>query len=102
MGRMWTRVFASIVCVAALAAVPSSAASRDETPRIVALGDSLTSGRGIGVDKAYPAVLQSRLEENGYDYQVINAGVSGDTSSRALRRFREVLDARVKILIVAL
>jgi acyl-CoA thioesterase-1 len=98
--------------LAGLATWPASAApqsepvphglSRAESPRIVALGDSLTSGRGIGVDKAYPSVLQSRLEENGYHYQVINAGVSGDTSSRALRRFRDVLDDRVKILIVAL
>jgi acyl-CoA thioesterase I len=96
----------TVVLLAGLAASPASGAAQDkapsESPRIVALGDSLTSGRGIGVDKAYPAVLQGRLEDTGYHYQVINAGVSGDTSSRALRRFRDTLDASVKILIVAL
>ena len=47
-------------------------------------------------------VLQARLDEGGYDYEVINAGVSGDTTARALRRYREALRGDVKILIVAL
>lgn len=92
----------SVLVLAAIVALPSAAAERADTPRIVALGDSLTSGRGIGEAQAYPAVLQERLEENGYHYQVINAGVSGDTSGRALRRYRDLLDGSVKILIVAL
>jgi acyl-CoA thioesterase-1 len=109
---MGTRTFLSAVLFAALAALPASAGpqaenvahglSRAESLRIVALGDSLTSGRGIGVDKAYPAVLQNWLDDDGYHYDVINGGVSGDTSARALRRYRELLDRSVKILIVAL
>jgi acyl-CoA thioesterase-1 len=83
-------------------ALPVLAAARADAPRIVALGDSLTSGRGIGTADAYPAVLQDRLEDDGYNYQVINAGVSGDTSARALRRYRDALDGDVKVLIVAL
>jgi acyl-CoA thioesterase-1 len=90
------------VALAVIIAWPSAATEGADTPRIVALGDSLTSGRGIGKGEAYPAVLQGRLEENGYRYEVINAGVSGDTSGRALRRYRDVLDGSVKILIVAL
>ena len=82
-------------------AVPAIAA-RGGTPLIVALGDSLTSGRGIGKDEAYPAVLQERLEDGGYNYRVVNAGVSGDTTGRALRRYRDALDGDVKVLIVAL
>jgi acyl-CoA thioesterase-1 len=76
-------------------------ASQDR-PLIVALGDSLTSGRGIGKADAYPAVLQGRLADGGYDYHVVNAGVSGDTTARALRRYRDALDGDVKVLIVAL
>jgi len=112
MRRMSTRTLLLIGLLTGLAASPAFAAPQDETiahgsaraetPRIVALGDSLTSGRGIGADKAYPAVLQSRLEDNGYHYNVLNAGVSGDTSARALRRYRDVLDDSVKVLIVAL
>jgi acyl-CoA thioesterase-1 len=80
----------------------SATAARGGTPLIVALGDSLTSGRGIGKDEAYPAVLQERLEDGGYNYRVVNAGVSGDTTGRALRRYRDALDGDVKVLIVAL
>ncbi len=76
--------------------------ARDNAPRIVALGDSLTSGRGIGKADAYPAVLQERLEDDGYTYQMVNAGVSGDTTGRALRRFQDALVGDVRILIVAL
>ena len=97
-----SRWLLSVVALAAIVAWPSAATEGADPPRIVALGDSLTSGRGIGKADAYPAVLQGRLEENGYRYQVINAGVSGDTSGRALRRYRDVLDGSVKILIVAL
>jgi acyl-CoA thioesterase-1 len=81
-------------------AVPATAAER--SPRIVTLGDSLTSGRGIGKASAYPAVLQQRLEDAGYDYHVVNAGVSGDTTAGALRRFRDALDGDVRILVIAL
>src|ERR1700704_5901002 len=85
-----------------VAALTVPATAREDAPRIVALGDSLTSGRGIGKAAAYPAALQGRLEDGGYHYQVVNAGVSGDTTTRALRRYRDVLDGHVKILIVAL
>jgi acyl-CoA thioesterase-1 len=81
---------------------PASGGPQPPVPKIVALGDSLTSGHGIGAADAYPAVLQQRLDENGYHYQVVNAGVSGDTSARALRRYEEALDGDVRILIVAL
>ena len=90
-----------LVAVVTALAVPATTA-REDAPRIVALGDSLTSGRGIGTDEAYPAVLQERLVDGGYNYHVVNAGVSGDTTSRALRRYREALDGDVKVLIVAL
>jgi acyl-CoA thioesterase I len=91
-----------MVCLAVAGAfgVPPAAA-RHVGPRIVALGDSLTSGRGIGKALAYPAVLQEQLEQNGYDYEVINAGVSGDTTTGALRRLDDALAGDVRILIVA-
>jgi acyl-CoA thioesterase-1 len=93
---------ARVLVLATVTALGLSAAARGETPRIVALGDSLTSGRGIGSARAYPAVLQSRLDDGGYDYEVVNAGVSGDTTARALRRYRDALRGDVKILIIAL
>jgi acyl-CoA thioesterase-1 len=91
-----------LVLLAVLAVSIPSAAAGDEAPRIVVLGDSLTSGHGIGIADAYPALLQARLDDGGYRYQVINAGVSGDTSGRALRRYQQALEGDVKILILAL
>lgn len=73
-----------------------------DRPRIVALGDSLTSGHGIGVAKAFPAVLQHRLDAAGYDLTMVNAGVSGDTSSRARARATAALRGDVRVLVLAL
>ena len=98
--KTFVLLFLSLAAASSLLAAP--AAPPEDRPRIVALGDSLTSGRGIGVADAYPAVLQERLDDSGYQYRVVNAGVSGDTTSRALRRYREALDGDVKILILAL
>lgn len=76
---------------------------RSAQPKIVALGDSLTAGLGIGLDEAYPAVLQKLLDDGGYRYEVVNAGVSGDTSAGGIRRLDWVLEGRdVEILILAL
>src|SRR5206468_3676015 len=68
----------------------------------VALGDSLTSGRGIGVDRAYPAALQQRLDAQGLEFTMVNAGISGDTSAGGVRRLERALDGDVRVLIVAL
>ena len=76
--------------------------SKGTRPKIVALGDSLTAGLGLDVDEAYPAVLQDRIDEAGYGYEVVNAGVSGDTTAGGLSRVDWVLEGDVRILILAL
>lgn len=58
---------------------------------IVAVGDSLTAGLGVAEDQAYPAQLANRLKADGYAFAVVNAGVSGETSSGALSRIQWVL-----------
>jgi acyl-CoA thioesterase I len=85
------------------AAAPATvAADAGARPRIVALGDSLTAGLGLPADEAYPALIQQRIAQEGYRADVINAGVSGDTSAGGLRRLDWALDGDVRILIVAL
>lgn len=74
----------------------------DERLRIVALGDSLTAGLGVTPEESYPSRLQQRLNEKGYPYRVINAGVSGDTTAGALRRLNWVLQSRPSIVIIEL
>ena len=71
-------------------------------PRIVALGDSLTAGLGLPDTQAYPALLQKKLDAQSYAYEVVNAGVSGDTSAGGLRRLDWALEGDVRVLIVAL
>lgn len=55
------------------------------------LGTSLTAGLGLEPEHAYPAILQEKLDSAGLGYEVINAGVSGETSSALLRRTEWVL-----------
>ena len=69
---------------------------------VVALGDSLTAGLGVAADEAFPARLQARLRAEGYDYRVVNAGVSGDTTAGGLRRVDWALHAHPDVVIVAL
>jgi len=76
--------------------------SRITWPRIVAFGDSLTAGLGVSLDEAYPAQLQRRLEELGYHYQVMNAGVSGETTAGGLRRVEWILKSHPDIVILEL
>jgi acyl-CoA thioesterase-1 len=84
----------------AVAATPAATDSR--RPRIVCLGDSLTAGYGLEPREAWPALLQARLRTAGYDYEIVNAGVSGDTTAGGLRRLEWSLDGDVRILVVAL
>ncbi len=69
---------------------------------IVAFGDSLTAGYGVAPDEAYPALLATRLRTEGYRYQVINAGVSGDTTAGGLRRVDWTLKLRPEIVLLEL
>ncbi len=77
-------------------------AERQDRPRIVVLGDSLTAGLGLPIDEAYPALLQRRVTEKGWNYEVVNAGVSGDTSAGGLARLDWALAGDVRILVLAL
>jgi len=69
---------------------------------VVALGDSLTAGLGLSPGQAYPAILQHKIDAAGYRFEVVNAGVSGDTTAGGLSRLDWSLDGEVRILIVAL
>jgi acyl-CoA thioesterase-1 len=77
-------------------------AAATAAPRIVILGDSLTAGLGLPVERSYPALLGERLKAEGLSYDVVNAGVSGDTSAGGLTRLDWALSGDVRILVVAL
>lgn len=67
---------------------------------IIALGNSLTAGLGVAEEDSWPALLEKKLREEGYNWQVINAGISGETSSGALRRIQWILSRDPNIVIL--
>jgi acyl-CoA thioesterase-1 len=71
-------------------------------PRIVFLGDSLTAGYGLAPHQSVPSLIQARINQAGLDFEVLNAGVSGDTSAGGLSRLQWSLSGDVKILVVEL
>lgn len=81
---------------------PAGVQSTSSLPKIVAFGDSLTAGLGLSAQETYPALLQQRLKQDGYNYEVINSGVSGDTSAGGVRRLDWALDGDVRFLILEL
>ncbi len=83
----------------AATATPEAPAT-DNPITIVAVGDSLTEGLGLDEREAYPAQLEQRLRDDGYNVNVINAGVSGETSSGARSRLDWVLQAKPDIVIL--
>ena len=74
-----------------------------DKPKIIAFGDSLTAGFGLTEKESYPYLLQEKLKKEDFDYEVVNAGVSGDTSIGGLERVDWVLgQENVRILILEL
>lgn len=73
-----------------------------DRPRIVFLGDSLTAGYGLEQSQAVPALIQARLQKENYPFEVVNAGVSGDTSAGGLSRLEWSLSGDVRILVLEL
>ena len=81
----------------------ASPAPVENVPKIVAFGDSLTAGYGLEPQQSYPALLQKMLDADGFKYEVVNAGVSGDTSAGGVRRLDWSLDAgNVRFVILEL
>jgi acyl-CoA thioesterase-1 len=88
------------VAFAVVLAAASPAAAR--TIRLVVLGDSLTAGLGLPPGKAFPDRLQAALRARGWDVDVLNAGVSGDTAADGLARYDWAVPANADALIVEL
>ncbi len=74
----------------------------ESLPKIVAFGDSLTAGFGVSSDESYPAQLEKQLHEHGFHYEMVNAGVSGETSAGGMRRVEWILKSRPTVVILEL
>jgi acyl-CoA thioesterase I len=97
------RVFVSFVCVACFA-VTFGRAADTRIGTIVFFGDSLTAGYGLPdpSSQAYPALIQEKIEQSGLEWRVVNAGLSGETTSGGLRRVDWILRQHVDIFVLAL
>jgi acyl-CoA thioesterase-1 len=89
----------AVVLICLAAAMPVSAT---ESQRIVALGDSLTAGYGLASGDGFTDRLQERLRADGLDVEVVNAGVSGDTSKGGLARLDWSVPDGTKLVILEL
>jgi len=80
----------------------SSAQEQASNKRILFLGNSITAGLGLKIEQAYPALIQDKIDSLKLNYKVINAGLSGETTSGRLRRIDWLLQKPVDILFLAL
>lgn len=71
----------------------AAAAQAASAPTVLVFGDSLSAGYGIDVDQSWPALLQSRLESQGYEHRVINASISGETTEGGVTRIGSTLES---------
>jgi acyl-CoA thioesterase-1 len=107
--RYSTALVAACFCLALAACqdaetAPPEPSARVETasPVVLFLGTSLTAGYGLPAADAFPALIQARIDGEGLDYRVVNAGVSGDTSAGGLRRIDWLLRLPVAVLVLEL
>ena len=80
----------ALILVAGAALLPP-AARADDPPVVMVLGDSLSAGYGMDTDQSWTALLQQRLTEQGYEYRVVNASISGETSEGGRTRIDELV-----------
>ena len=80
----------------------ASVATAKDLCRIAVLGDSLTTAYGLAIEEGFPAQLERRLREEGYDCAVLDAGVGGDTTAGGLARLDWTLADRPSHVIVEL
>jgi len=89
-----------ILIAALLLSLPTYAAPARPVPVIVCFGDSITAGYGVAPGRAYPDDLQTLLDNHGYRYKVVNAGISGNTSKDGVDRLKDVLRLHPAVVIV--
>jgi acyl-CoA thioesterase I len=106
MSRLFTCLLLSAIAfVAAHAAAPAAdaAAPVAQQPTILVLGDSISAAYGIRVEQGWVALLQQKLKAQGYGYRVVNASVSGETTSGGAARLARALELhRPQVVILEL
>lgn len=76
--------------------------SQDESANILFFGDSITAGNGVDQDEAFPALIQEKIDSLGWNFEVQNGGLSGETSAGGLRRIDWMLSKPVDVFVLEL
>lgn len=104
MSRYWLGLVLVVMVTASLPGAPawgvSTAEAAGNPPVILVVGDSLSSGYGVKVDATWVALLQKRLAEQGYVYQVVNASVSGETTGGGRARLTRALQLHHPTIVI--
>ena len=94
------RFFPALACWLTMGVLVFAAETGPRT--IVVLGDSIAAGYGVEAGESFPDVLQKRLAEKKLPWEIVNAGVSGDTTAGGVRRMPWLLKRRVDVLLIEL
>ena len=78
----------------------TNAAQASESPTILIFGDSLSAGFGIDVDQSWGALLQQRLEKQGYEHRVVNASISGETTEGGATQIESAISTFAPELVI--
>jgi acyl-CoA thioesterase-1 len=90
--------FAALLCGSTTAFAEDAPAKKT----VVFLGDSLSAGSGVKTQEAFPSLVQEKIRERGLPFEVVNAGVGGDTTAGGLRRLDWLLQRRIDVLVLEL
>jgi acyl-CoA thioesterase-1 len=101
MGKLM-RTIRDVTFAALLCGTPALAQDAPAKKTIVFLGDSLSAGSGVKQQEAFPALVQEKIRERGLPFEVVNAGVGGDTTAGGLRRLDWLLQRKIDVLVLEL
>ncbi len=103
---LWTCLVLFVTCRLTWATeavpVPKGTAETAGNKSILFFGDSLTAGYGIDPSQAFPALIQEKINAQGWKFRAINAGLSGETTAGGLRRIDWVLQRPIDVLVLEL
>jgi acyl-CoA thioesterase I len=94
--------FHNLLLILLCSVLSSMAYGQPSKKQILFLGNSITAGLGLRIEQAYPALIQKKIDSLKLNYQVTNAGLSGETTSGGLRRIDWLLKKHVDVLFLAL
>jgi acyl-CoA thioesterase-1 len=101
-------LFLALLSLSVLAAVGNllaeqfSRSGSNEVKTIIFFGDSLTAGYGLDPSQAFPALIQEKINAQGWKFRAVNAGLSGETTAGGLRRIDWVLQRPIDIFVLEL